>query len=122
MRRIDGFRRAGFHIIRQLECAGGHLEKVDGAEIVEEFGDPRAGIEQFDAATVGRAVRIALQAKSRKDAEKGAVHQHTLGQIKGEAFKSFLRQFIQERFEIRAGREIRASGDFYANKLFTDEH
>ena len=48
---IDGFRRAGLHVIRQFELAGrGRLEQVQRAEIFQQFGDARIGVQQFDAA------------------------------------------------------------------------
>jgi hypothetical protein len=36
--------------------------------------------------------------------------------------ETLLREFIQQRLEIRTAREVGASGDFHARKILTDQN
>ena len=56
------------------------------------------------------------------DLQKRAVHQHAVRQINDEMFVSFLHQFSQQRFEIRAEREVGAARYFHAREISADQY
>src|SRR5689334_10716383 len=88
------------------------MEEVDDAEIIEQVGDARAGIEQLDASVSARVGFFGeLETQARHDAEERAVHQLTVGEVEDEASGAPVPQFDQGRFEIDTALEIRPSAD-----------
>ena len=120
--RIDGFGRAGLDAVGQGQRAAGGFEEMQRAKIFEQFGDARVGIEQFNAALIGRAGLVQLDPKSGQHAQKRAVHEHALRQINDETVIALLAELGEQRFKIGAEREIGAARDFQAGKILADQY
>ena len=87
---------------------GDEVEEMDDAEVFEEFSDAGIGIEQFDGAAVVFGVFAGAdhQAEAGKDTEKGAVHESAFGKVQDDADKILFNEFVQEGFEVNAGRKV----------------
>ena len=81
----------GLDIAGQLQRAGGDFEEMQRAQIFQQLGDARVGIQQFDAAVVRCGRLVQLQAEPGQHAEKGAVHEHAFRQINDEMAVALLR-------------------------------
>ena len=95
-------------------------EEVGHPEVVEQPGNPGAGVEQLDAG--GRTSLGKLQDQPGHHAQEGAVHQLAVGKVEEETGMALVAEAQHQAPEINAARARGAAGDAHADEVVGNPH